>query len=114
MAVDFDGRILAQASPGPGEQMVVAPLDLETLRHARKTRRAHQMLAHLRTECYPSSRKQYYPPQTFNPTVELNTSELETRIDDAKRRIGYLGDEEVSPTHNIEELLKISEDRENS
>ena len=109
MAVDFDGRILAQASPGPGERIVVAPLDIEALRHARKTRRAHQMLAHLRTECYPSSRKQYYPPQTFNPTAELSTSELETRIDDAKRRIGYLGKEEVSPTHNIGELLKKSE-----
>lgn len=109
MAVDFDGRILAQASPGPGERIVVAPLDIEALRHARKTRRAHQMLAHLRTECYPSSKKQYYPPLTFNPTAELSTSELETLIDDAKRRIGYLGKEEVSPTHNIGELLKKSE-----
>lgn len=114
MAVDYDGRILAQASPGPGERIVVASLDIEALRQARKTRRAHQMLAHLRTECYPSSRKQYYPPRTFNSKAELRISELETRIDDAKRRIGYLGKEEVSPTHNIEELLKKSGASENS
>ena len=28
MIVDFDGRILAQADPGPGEKIVVAPIDL--------------------------------------------------------------------------------------
>ena len=28
MVVDFDGRILAQASPGPGERIVVAPVDV--------------------------------------------------------------------------------------
>jgi predicted amidohydrolase len=28
LLVDFDGRILAQAGPGPGEEMVVASIDL--------------------------------------------------------------------------------------
>ena len=28
MVVDFDGRILAQASPGPGERIVVGPVDI--------------------------------------------------------------------------------------
>ena len=28
MIVDFDGRILAQADPGPGEKIVVGPIDL--------------------------------------------------------------------------------------
>jgi len=32
MVVDYDGRILAQADPGPGEKVVVAPIDLEALR----------------------------------------------------------------------------------
>ena len=53
MVVDFDGRVLAQASPGPGERIVVAPVDVTALRHERATRRGHHMLAHLRTEAYP-------------------------------------------------------------
>ncbi len=32
MIVDFDGRILAQADPGPGEKIVVGPIDLAALR----------------------------------------------------------------------------------
>ena len=53
MIVDFDGRLLAQADPGPGEKVVVAPIDLPALRHARDTRRGHQMLKHLRPKAYP-------------------------------------------------------------
>ena len=45
--------VLAQASPGPGERIVVAPIDISALRHERATRRGHHMLAHLRTEAYP-------------------------------------------------------------
>jgi predicted amidohydrolase len=51
--VDFDGRMLAEASPGPGERIVVAPIDISSLRHERSTRRGHAMLDHLRTEAYP-------------------------------------------------------------
>lgn len=76
MIVDYDGRILAQADPGPGEKIVVAPLDITALRHERKVREAHQMLAHLRTECYPMYRRSYYPPGQWthddNLTVEKN------------------------------------------
>ena len=39
--VDFDGRMLAEASPGPGERIVVAPIDITALRHERATRRGH-------------------------------------------------------------------------
>ena len=35
--VDFDGRMLADASPGPGERIVVAPIDITALRHERET-----------------------------------------------------------------------------
>lgn len=52
MIVDFDGRILAQADPGPGQKIVVGPIDLATLRAERERRRGHQMLSHLRTEAY--------------------------------------------------------------
>ena len=30
--VDFEGRLLADASPGPGERIVVAPIDVSALR----------------------------------------------------------------------------------
>src|SRR5215813_3388344 len=55
--VDFDGRILADASPGPGERIVVAPVDVSALRHERQARSGHHMLAHLRTEAYPLYRR---------------------------------------------------------
>jgi hypothetical protein len=29
--VDYDGRLLAEASPGPGERIVVAPIDISAL-----------------------------------------------------------------------------------
>src|SRR5688500_19281117 len=60
--VDFDGRLLAEASPGPGERIVVAPIDISALRHERSVRRGHHMLAHLRTEAYPVYREHQYPP----------------------------------------------------
>jgi predicted amidohydrolase len=61
MVVDYDGRILAQADPGPGEKIVVAPIDLAGLRAERARRSGHHMLAHLRTEAYTSVRKPIYP-----------------------------------------------------
>ena len=91
--VDFDGRLLAEASPGQGERIVVAPVDVSALRHERAARRGHHMLAHLRTEAYPVySEHQYLPreasetsgeAQNRAPTFERN-NEL---IDEAKRRI---------------------------
>ncbi|MFQ5591043.1 MAG: nitrilase-related carbon-nitrogen hydrolase [Phycisphaerae bacterium] len=59
MIVDYDGRILAQADPGPGEKVVVAPIDLHALRHVRDTRRGHTMLADLRRNAYPVYRSDH-------------------------------------------------------
>ena len=61
--VDFDGRLLAEASPGPGERIVVAPIDITALRHERHTRSGHAMLAHLRTEAYPVYQTHRFPPE---------------------------------------------------
>ena len=61
--IDYDGRMLAEASPGPGERIVVAPIDLSALRHERETRSGHHMLAHLRTEAYPVYGRHRYPPR---------------------------------------------------
>src|SRR5688500_9767902 len=70
--VDFDGRVLAEASPGPGERIVVAPIDISALRHERSVRLGHSMLAHLRTEAYPLYREHIYPP----PLPASNDEEL--------------------------------------
>src|SRR3984893_2393159 len=38
MLVDYDGRLLAQADPGPGEKVVVGPIDIPALRAERERR----------------------------------------------------------------------------
>jgi predicted amidohydrolase len=82
--VDFDGRLLAEASPGPGERIVVAPVDISALRHERASRRGHHMLAHLRTEAYPVYQQHQYPPPSEEPLSYENNNRL---IDEAKRNL---------------------------
>ena len=65
MIVDFDGRILAQADPGPGEKIVVAEIDLEALRAARHRRLGHNPLPHLRHEIYRHAVAPGFPAGTF-------------------------------------------------
>lgn len=87
MVVDFDGRVLARASEGPGERIVVAPVDIAALRHERATRRGHMMPAHLRTEAYPAYRRHQYPPvadrkgdlsyETNNDLIDRAKADLE-------------------------------------
>lgn len=62
MLVDFDGRILAQADPGPGEKMVVASIDLAAQRAARSERSMHQMILHRRPEAYGRASSPGFPP----------------------------------------------------
>jgi predicted amidohydrolase len=89
MVVDFDGRVLAEASPGPGERIVVAPIDLGALRHEREVRRGHDMLAHLRTEAYPVYGRHVYPPAPDAAEREdaLSYEGNLKRIDAAKRLV---------------------------
>ena len=82
--VDFDGRLLASASPGPGERIVVAPVDVSALRHERHMRVGHHMLAHLRTEAYPFYRRRLYPPRERHD-VALSYEENVRRIEAAKQ-----------------------------
>ncbi len=81
MLVDYDGRIIAQATPGDGEKIVVGPLDIELLRLERETRQAHQMPAHLRTEAHPRYGSPVYPGGRFpaggNWTYEDNVRLIE-------------------------------------
>jgi predicted amidohydrolase len=75
MIVDYDGRILSQADPGPGEKIVFGPIDLAALRAERARRRGHDMLAHLRMEAYTAYRQGIYPGGLVAggpPTLEGN------------------------------------------
>jgi len=88
--IDYDGRMLAQASPGPGERIVVAPIDISALRHERAVRRGHHMLAHLRTEAYPVYSEHRYPPRSAantNAPAGLSYEENNRLIDEAKAAI---------------------------
>ncbi len=81
-AVDFDGRLLTEASPGPGERIVVAPVHIGWLREERERRRGHMMVSHLRTELYARQRESIFPRAAApeNRTVDgLNQLIEETR-----------------------------------
>ena len=63
MVVDFDGRVLAQAEPGPFTKVVVGPIDIGALRAERSRRMGHDMLGHLRTEAYRYMNRPRFPGQ---------------------------------------------------
>ena len=74
--VDFDGRLLAEASPGPGERIVIAPIDISALRHERRSRIGHHMPAHLRTEAYDVYQQAAYSSQhTKNKPLSYSTNQ---------------------------------------
>jgi hypothetical protein len=87
--------MLAEASPGPGERIVVAPIDISALRHEREARRGHHMLAHLRTEAYPVYQRHQYPPEQNVPLSYENNNRL---IDESKKQL------------NLEENFAVVED----
>jgi formamidase len=93
MVVDFDGRILAQADPGPGEKIVVAEVDIGALREARRRRAGHNPLAHLRREIYRSGARSHYPPGTFrhaaDPAGDRTLEENEAAVEEVLRREPY-------------------------
>src|SRR5438874_5981042 len=85
MIVDYDGRILSQADPGPGEKIVVGPIDLAALRADRERRVGHHMLAHLRTEAYDYRRSIY--PGSLADGSKLTVPGNERAIAQAKKRL---------------------------
>jgi predicted amidohydrolase len=86
MVVDYDGRILAQADPGPGEKIVVAPVDVAALRQERERRSGHHMLAHLRTETYSAYRTPIYPGGLVGGALVLSVENNERAIALGRRR----------------------------
>jgi len=89
MVVDFEGRILAQADPGPGEKIVVAPIDVAALRHERAVRKGHQTLGHLRTEAYPLYRESVYPEGRAADPEALSVEWIGEAIEGVKGKMGY-------------------------
>ncbi len=91
MVVDFDGRLLAQADPGPGEKVVVAEIDLAALREARSRRLGHNPIAHLRREAYrgaphgyPSGSHTAAASPLGNRTVEDNEQAIRRALSEIR------------------------------
>jgi formamidase len=84
MVVDYDGRILAQADAGPGEKVVVAPVDIDALRHERERRSGHDMRAHLRAGMYPYLGAERLSPAETHP---LTKEAIDSRIRQGKQRL---------------------------
>ena len=87
MVVDFDGRLLAQADPGPGEKIVVASIDISSLRHERERRSGHLPLVHLRTEAYPMYKESYFPPGRLKPSQNHTVGQNQEVIARVKKRL---------------------------
>ena len=80
MVVDYDGRVLAQADPGPGEKVVEAPISPSTLRAERERRVGHDTVAHTRTGLYT-----YLDQERLRPaTQKISIENLNDRISQAK------------------------------
>jgi len=87
MVVDFDGRILAQADPGPGTKIVVAPVDIGALRHEREIRVGHHLLSQLRSEAYPVYRKPFFPPGRWTDEEALDVPKTRALCEEAKESL---------------------------
>ncbi len=99
MVVDYDGRILAQADPGPGEKIVVAEIDVGALREARAKRTGHNPLAHLRAEVHQVPDGRFFPAGTYStardPDGDRTIDEVQANIRDALDRRPYDGEREA-------------------
>jgi hypothetical protein len=90
MVVDYDGRLLAQADPGPGEKIVVGPIDIPALRAERDRRRGHHMLAHLRTEAYTGYGRRIYPGGLGAGESALSIEGNERAVAEGKLRLASM------------------------
>lgn len=86
MVVNYDGLILAQADAGPGEKVVVAPIDINTLRAERERRMGHDMRAHLRSEVHPYATRSWFEGAKDNQQ-SLTVAGLRKRIQTAKHKL---------------------------
>lgn len=85
MIVDYDGRILSQADPGPGEKIVVGPVDIAALRAERDRRSGHHMLAHRRVEAYRLAGRPSFPAEAaLSGPITIAGNEERTRTSKEK------------------------------
>jgi predicted amidohydrolase len=89
MVVDYDGRILAQADPGPGEKIVVAPIDVAALRADRDRRVGHDMRSHMRSEIHDYLQEPRFPAATNNEHP-LTQEAIRRRIQIGRQRLETL------------------------
>ncbi len=92
MVVDYDGRILAQADPGPGEKVVVAPIDVRRIRDERARRMGHDMIGQLRTETLTYTQQPGLAPAAGHPiTIDSLKQRIRTSQETlaARRRGGF-------------------------
>ena len=83
MIVDYDGRILASADTGPGEKVVVGPINITALRAERERRQGHDMRAHYRAELHPYAAQHGFDRAASHP---IDKAANEARIREAKTR----------------------------
>ncbi|HMF19437.1 MAG TPA: nitrilase-related carbon-nitrogen hydrolase [Gemmataceae bacterium] len=100
--VDYDGRILAQADPGPGEKIVVSALDLASLRSERERRVGHHMLGHLRTEAYTGYQHSVYPGSLQTNEKTLTIAGNERAIAEGKARFSSVSRDAKSSERSAE------------
>ena len=86
MIVDYDGRLLAQADPGPGEKIVISAIDIASLRAERERRMGHHLLGHLRTETHRHGRASIYTGGSASLAKPLSIEGNTAAIADAKTR----------------------------
>lgn len=79
MIVDYDGRILSQADPGPGEKIVVGTVDVASVRAERDRRSGHCMLAHRRVEAYRNAATAAYPTGAGQGPITIAGNEERTK-----------------------------------
>ena len=85
--VDFDGRLLAEASPGPGERIVVAPIDISAVRHERDASGPPHAVA-LADRGVPVYGRHVYPPAVPGSAPDVLSYERNNLlIDTAKARL---------------------------
>lgn len=87
MIVDYDGRIVSQATPGDGEKITVGVVDVELLREERSQRSAHQMLLHLRTEAHRMYQRSYFPPGEHGSRQDLGFDENVERTRKVRKKV---------------------------
>lgn len=90
MVVDYEGRVLANVADGSGTRFAVAPIDIHALRVHRRDRRLVFPLAHYRPEAYTHMRSAQSPLEPLKDKGKINSGVLADRVDEAKRRMGFL------------------------